>query len=160
MEQKSMTGSKTFQSELAKGADDALRSHWPLLLAEYAVLAMRTAKDFGDQRMNLIHAGLGVASDAGEFATMVKKHTVYGFPLDGLLAVDGVLDSVRNHAIEELGDVLWFITLAAQTLGVTLDEVARRNIEKLGKRYPDKYSDEAALARADKAPTDSRLGEE
>lgn len=105
---------------------------------KYQEAAMRTAKDMGSQKMNLIHAAMGMSSDAGEFVDCIKKHAVYGKELDEI------------NAIEEIGDVLWFCALAAQSLGITLEYVARKNIEKLQKRYPAKYTDAAAIARADK----------
>lgn len=109
-----------------------------MTLLEYQALAMRTAKQFPDNKMNLIHAALGLTSDAGEAADVVKAHAVYGKDLD------------RAHLAEELGDVLWFVVLGAQSIGVSLEEIAQRNIEKLRVRYPDKYSDELAIRRLDK----------
>lgn len=105
---------------------------------EYMVLAMQTAKDMGTQKLNLIHAAMGVASDGGELVDAIKKHAIYGKDLD-----------VEN-VVEEIGDVLWFLVLMCDTLGLTLGECMRLNIEKLKKRYPNKYSDSAAIARADK----------
>lgn len=107
-------------------------------LNEYQMLAMRTAKNFDDNRMNLIHSALGLSSDAGEYVDAIKKHVIYGKELD------------HANAVEELGDCLWFIALACEALGVSLRRVAAENIEKLAKRYPDKYTDAAAIARADK----------
>lgn len=125
MEQNKMMGSVISPSER-------------MTLDQYQRLAMRTAKDFGDLRQNLIHAGLGVTSDAGEVADVIKSHAVYGKELD------------VKHLIEELGDTLWYIALAASTVGYSLAEVAQQNIEKLRLRYPDKYSDELAIKRLDK----------
>ena len=56
----------------------------------------------------------------------------------------------RENAIEEMGDNMWFVALAGNTLDVEMDEVAARNIEKLRKRYPSQYQDELAAFRADK----------
>lgn len=110
-----------------------------IMISNYEEAAMRTAKDMGSVKMNLIHAALGLTSDAGEFATAIKASEIYNKPLD------------FENAIEELGDCLWFIALACKTLGTNMGEVMGANIEKLAKRYPDKYSDEAAIARADKS---------
>jgi NTP pyrophosphatase (non-canonical NTP hydrolase) len=85
-----------------------------------------------------MHAALGLTGEAGEFADCVKKHLVYGKELD------------KWNAREELGDLLWFVALAATTLGIDLSEVADENIAKLKLRYPESYSDELAGARLDK----------
>lgn len=115
----------------------------------YEEAAMRTAKDMGSIKMNLIHAALGLTSDAGEFATAVKSYAVYNKPLNPEIRKEGE-QTLEENMIEELGDSLWFIALACEVLGTSMGAVMRANIEKLAKRYPDKYSDEAAIARADK----------
>ena len=48
-----------------------------------------------------------------------------------------------DKLIKEIGDVAWYIAEIATALGVTLEDVLTRNIEKLKARYPDgfKYSD-------------------
>ena len=56
----------------------------------------------------------------------------------------------RANAVEELGDIMWFVALGCETLGVTMQEVAEQNISKLALRYPDKYSDRLAHKRMDK----------
>jgi NTP pyrophosphatase (non-canonical NTP hydrolase) len=99
---------------------------------------MRTAKDMGSDKMNLIHAALGMASDAGEFVDAIKKHSIYGKELDW------------DNAVEEIGDVLWFCALACKSLGTDIHTVMHKNIDKLALRYPDKYTDQAAIDRADK----------
>ncbi len=80
------------------------------------------------------------AGFAGELLTIVKAHAVYGKPL------------AEPHFRMTMG--LYITALAAliesyQTY--TFVQALEHNIEKLRKRYPDKYSDADALARADKA---------
>lgn len=99
---------------------------------------MRTAKDMGGLKMDLIHASLGISGEAGEFADAVKRHAVYGKELD------------RVNGLEELGDLLWYVALGCEKLSSTMAEVMQANIDKLAIRYPEKYTDAAALARADK----------
>lgn len=106
-------------------------------LRNYQFLANRTAKDLGF-RDGLIHAALGVTGESGEFADAVKRVAIY----------EGVPD--RANMIEELGDLLWYIAYACEVLGEPLEIVARDNIEKLKKRYPEAYSDFNAHARMDK----------
>jgi NTP pyrophosphatase (non-canonical NTP hydrolase) len=43
----------------------------------------------------------------------------------------------RKEARDELGDMLYYLTVLAHEHGLTLDEVMQRNVEKLQSRYPD-----------------------
>lgn len=103
----------------------------------YQQLAMRTAKPM-DVQDDLLHAALGLTGEAGEFADCIKKHWAYGQPLDS------------QNALEELGDLLWYIALACNALDVDMGRVAAQNIDKLRRRYPSQYQDELAAFRADK----------
>jgi len=103
----------------------------------YQQLAMRTAKPMEVQD-DLLHAALGLTGEAGEFADCIKKHWAYAQPLD------------NQNAVEELGDLLWYVALACNALGVSMQEVAAMNIEKLRKRYPNRYQHDLAAFRADK----------
>ena len=106
-------------------------------LNNYHGLVMRTAKT-KEFNWNLIHAALGLTSEAGEFADAVKAHVVYNKHLD------------HENLVEELGDLLWFITYASDALGVNLSLIAEQNIAKLRKRYPEGFSERDGLLRADK----------
>jgi NTP pyrophosphatase (non-canonical NTP hydrolase) len=92
-----------------------------------------------DLNLEFLHCAIGIAGEAGELADAIKKATIYGKPLD----VDNV--------IEELGDLMWYIQATVNKLGITLNEVLEYNYTKLRVRYEGLvYSDEAAIARADK----------
>jgi NTP pyrophosphatase (non-canonical NTP hydrolase) len=106
-------------------------------LSEYQDLAMRTAKPLST-RDNLVHAVMGLSGEAGEFADCIKKSLIYGQPLN------------HANAMEELGDILWFVALACKTLEVPMTHVAQMNVDKLATRYPEKYSDALAAQRLDK----------
>lgn len=106
--------------------------------AIYALQASRSAKVYPEVNMNINHAALGIAGEAGELVDAVKKAVIYNKPLD-----------VENIE-EELGDLLWYVALMANSLNLSLADVAAKNIDKLRKRYPEKYSDEYASARLDK----------
>lgn len=112
---------------------------------KYLELTDRTCKHIGTEGIvvspetyDLLHAALGMSGEAGEFLDAVKKTFIYNKPLD-----------VEN-AKEELGDQLWYIALACRTLNVSFEELMQENIDKLAKRYPEKYTDEDAITRADK----------
>ena len=85
--------------------------------------------------VDLIHASLGLTSEAGEFADALKKSFAYGRELD------------RVNLAEELGDLMWYIGLACDALNVTLEDVCIANIAKLQKRYPEKFADRGAENR-------------
>ena len=66
---------------------------------------------------------LGLVGEAGEVADKFKK--VYRDQ-------DGVLDAETLLLMEkELGDVLWYISVLSSYLGLELNNVAEKNIEKL-----------------------------
>lgn len=102
-----------------------------------AFVALR-AKDMGSPVLDLHHAATGISGEAGEFLDCSKKQWVYGKPLD------------MANAIEELGDIEFYLAHARMTLGVTRAQVLQANADKLETRYPTGYSDAAAIARADK----------
>jgi len=83
----------------------------------------------------LQHAAMGLATEAGEFVDMIKKHIYYGKALDVV------------NAKEELSDCSWYIALALNELNTTMNEVLTLNINKLKLRYPAKFSSEDAINR-------------
>jgi len=87
---------------------------------------------------HLIHAHLGMSSETGEVADALKKHLVYGQPLDS------------TNIVEECGDKLWYIALALSACDCTLEECMEANINKLKIRYPEKFTEQCAISRADK----------
>lgn len=114
-----------------------------ITLVEYQEAALRTAKDMGSLQQNLIHAALGITSEGGEIATLIKASCVYG------------KETNISHLMEEAGDVLWFLSLLAKCMGITLEDIAKENIRKLKLRYPQGYSDMDAQMRWDKVKNGS-----
>ena len=108
-----------------------------MTLNEYQRGAARTMNPALSDSERLIDAAAGLAEEAGEVLGLVRKHAFMRHPLD------------RDRVVKELGDALWCVAAVATSLGVTLDDVANANAEKLGRRYPDGYSDEASRARVD-----------
>ncbi len=106
-------------------------------MSKYQRLAARTTP-VGTLIEELTHAALGIQSEGGEFADALKKHFFYKQPLD----------NINLH--EELGDILWYVALAATALDISLDTIAEENLNKLKIRYPEKFTKECAKNRADK----------
>lgn len=107
---------------------------------EYQAAALRTAPE-QDQIAGLVHAGEGLFTEGGEYMGEVKRCHQYSKPLT---------NEMHDHMVEEIGDVLWYAALACHHLGVSMERVAQKNIAKLQLRFPEKFSGEAAEARADK----------
>ena len=76
----------------------------------------------------LLTAAVGINAEGGEFMEIVKKMVFQGKPYN---------EDNREHLIIELGDIMWYVAQACMALGVTLDDVVARNVQKLIKRYPD-----------------------
>jgi len=70
----------------------------------------------------------GLTSEAGECAGKVSKH-LRG---DERYATD---EQLRDALVLELGDVLWYVAMISDCLGVDLSIVANTNIEKLKARH-------------------------
>lgn len=88
-----------------------------------------------EETARLIHAGLGLATEAAEFQDMLKKHIMYGKPID------------KVNLAEEIGDTLWYCALALRTLGFSFEEIMDKNISKLKARFPDKFTEYHAQNR-------------
>ena len=106
---------------------------------EYQKAALRTANT-GPERSRsdrLANWALGLIGEAGEIAEEMKKHLYHEHELD--------------HAalVKELGDVLWYLAVLAEEVGVELEEVAATNIAKLRRRYPDGFSAASSIRRVD-----------
>lgn len=80
-------------------------------------------------------AALGLTGESGEVADIVKKWRAHGHTLD------------ETKIIDELGDVLWYIALAADALGTTMDTIAYLNFAKLRRRYPNGFETERSINR-------------
>lgn len=101
---------------------------------EYQALALRTIS--GESAKNpLLTCALGLAGEGGEVADLVKKYLFHGHALPQ--------EKLQN----ELGDVLWYVAIGANALGLTLDDVMARNIAKLKDRYPEGFDSNRSINR-------------
>jgi NTP pyrophosphatase (non-canonical NTP hydrolase) len=75
----------------------------------------------------LLTAGIGLASEGGEFNEIVKKMFFQGKPLN---------EENHFHMKRELGDIMWYWINACTALGLDPNEVIAENVEKLKARYP------------------------
>lgn len=77
-------------------------------------LALRTEKPLPSNQLRLQHASLGITTEGGEFATEVKRMWAYEKPL---------VPSMREHMLEELGDILWYVAIGADAIDCDIPEI-------------------------------------
>ena len=88
---------------------------------------------------HLNHMALGLAGETGELIDAIKKHTIYGKPVD------------MPNILEELGDIEFYLQGIRSAFGVTREMCLATNQAKLEVRYASgNYSDRQAIDRADK----------
>lgn len=75
----------------------------------------------------LLTGAIGIASEGGEFAEIVKKCVFQGKPLDN--------DTIF-HAKRELGDIAWYWINSCRALNLDPNDVIAENVNKLKARYP------------------------
>lgn len=94
---------------------------------EYQEKAASTAiyKEDNEGR-ELFYVALGLAGEAGEFAGEVSK----------LIRDDkgALTEGRKKKLVSEAGDVFWFLAQTCTELGVTMEEVAQGNLDKLAGR--------------------------
>lgn len=86
-------------------------------------------------KIRLLHAIMGLVTEAGELMDALKRHVYYGEELDYV------------NIVEELGDISYYMGMAIDDVGVDLDYVINKNISKLRKRYNGEFSKDKALNR-------------
>jgi NTP pyrophosphatase (non-canonical NTP hydrolase) len=119
-------------------------------LNEYVELTGRTDLDYRTahefharledwRAQQLLHAALGMMTEVGEFVDQLKKHLMYGKPVDFV------------NLGEELGDISWYMGRAAEIIqhktGKTWEDWLETNIQKLKTRYPEKFDENKAINR-------------
>jgi NTP pyrophosphatase (non-canonical NTP hydrolase) len=95
---------------------------------DYQQAALRTLNPSLDPRDRLLDASAGLSEEAAEVLGLVRKKTFQGREVE------------RDRLVEELGDVLWCLSMTAHSLGISLSEVAQRNQEKLAQRHPGGFN--------------------
>ena len=109
-----------------------------MTINEYQTAALRTAQaDKLTANELLLNSALGLCGESGEVADLVKKHRFQGHDID------------VEHVAKELGDVAWYLAVGAYAIGLDLETIFRMNIEKLEARYPDGFTADRSLHRAE-----------
>ena len=109
----------------------------PLSFEDYQEFAILTAspETLANESSMLCAAALGLAGESGEFCDHIKKSFFQGHTAD------------KAHLKKEIGDILWYCALAAQALDTSLEDIAKDNVLKLQKRYPEGFEVKRSLHR-------------
>lgn len=115
----------------------ALRTAWAKTKEEMSpkVVALLESGAATKDELLLLNGVLGLSGESGEVSDIVKKAIFQGHDLD------------KAHITEELGDVAWYLAVAAHAIGYDLGEIFRMNVEKLKKRYPDGFDKSRSIHR-------------
>ena len=109
-----------------------------MTINEYQTAALRTAQaDKLTATELLLNSALGLCGESGEVADIVKKHRFQGHDID------------IEHIAKELGDISWYLAVGAYSIGYNLESIFRMNKEKLEARYPDGFTADRSLHRAE-----------
>lgn len=79
--------------------------------------------DVNDRKALLEHAVVGLVEEAGEVAGLLKRLRYQNKQV------------AHERWIDELGDVMWYLALAAEASGTNLEQVWQYNLKKLEARY-------------------------
>jgi NTP pyrophosphatase (non-canonical NTP hydrolase) len=94
---------------------------------EYQKAAVTTAlKSYDDPIMQNSIWVMGIAGEAGEIVEKWKKAVAYR---QGKFSDDEFADFKKEFA-----DVIWYIAVLADSLGLSLDEMMQQNVQKLADR--------------------------
>ena len=109
-----------------------------MTINEYQTAALLTAQtDKLTANELLLNSALGLCGESGEVADLLKKHRFQGHDLD------------IEHIAKELGDIAWYLAVGAYAIGFDLEEILKMNVDKLKARYPNGFSADRSLHRAE-----------
>jgi len=97
-------------------------------LNEYQEACKRTSKKFATPETAIATWGLGIAGEAGDVASCIKK----------MFAQKNV--NVKEGIKENIGDIMWYASMVCDFFGWKLSDCLQENVDKLKARYPDGFS--------------------
>lgn len=103
---------------------------------EYQKLASRTMRQDISKMEQEYHALHGMVGEIGEL------HSIYQKRYQGHEDTD-------EHRKKEIGDLMWFVAEYCTVCDWSLDDIMQMNIDKLKARFPEGFSAEKSLHRAE-----------
>jgi NTP pyrophosphatase (non-canonical NTP hydrolase) len=109
-------------------------------LNKYQELSKRTLPAH-ENEVEIKHAlanySLGLVCESGEVGDHIKKHVFHLHELN------------VEEVTKELGDVFHYLSGIATILGLSLNDIAQANIEKLNARYPNGFNPQDSINRTE-----------
>jgi len=97
-----------------------------MTIDEYQKRALTTAVNDYEPLMEKTIWAMGIAGEAGEVVEKWKKIVAY--------KNGKITDEDLKELSKELGDVVWYIAVMADSLGLSLDDILQQNLAKLASR--------------------------
>lgn len=108
-----------------------------LSFLEFQKEQWRTANPNLDERQRVAQGVMGLVGETGELVDAIKKWLYHDHEIS------------TPYLVEELGDILWYISELCTSFEISLDAVAHYNIQKLATRYPDGFDAERSKNRGE-----------
>jgi len=101
-------------------------------LREYQELCKTTAKVYERKQDEITNWGLGIAGEAGDVASCIKKLVFHKN------------EAIKDGIKENIGDMMWYTAMICNYFGWNFQEILNENLEKLKKRHPKGFTYETA----------------
>lgn len=105
------------------------------VLSIYPLLVEKTCRSDMAADEQIKNALLGLSGEVREVVDLFKKYFYQGHDID------------INSLVEELGDVLYYLTWIMNVIDVNMAETAFENMDKLTERYPNGFDAERSVNR-------------
>ncbi|KKS65334.1 MAG: MazG nucleotide pyrophosphohydrolase [Parcubacteria group bacterium GW2011_GWB1_42_6] len=96
-------------------------------LKTYQKLCKQTAKKFETDEKEILIWGLGIAGEAGDVASCIKKTYAHD-------------NDQRADIRENIGDTLWYAAMICNFFGWDMQKILDENAAKLKARYPKGFT--------------------
>ena len=101
-------------------------------IKEYQEFCKTTAKRFETPEFEIATWGLGIAGEAGDVASCIKKT----FAHKNDVGIEGIK--------ENIGDTLWYAAMICNFFKWDMQDILEANVNKLKARYPQGFTEKDA----------------
>ena len=98
-------------------------------------LQLHNLDDNPQNALDIVHAIIGKATEAGELLEALQESLIYNNAFD------------QVNLLEEIGDGFWYDAIALQAIGDNFEHCAAVNNAKLRLRFPNKFTEQDANNR-------------